>query len=99
MLEEYFRTSIALNSIETSPILPDIFEEDLSLFEKFLQQMLSQIGDFIYSCPRILGFFDDTMSRPNIRDAHIAHLTQKVKIHYSDTFFCLFTIYMCFYCF
>jgi hypothetical protein len=78
MLEEYFRTSIALDSIETSPQLPDILEEDLSLFEKFLQQLLSQIGDFIWSCPRILGFFDDTMNSPNIRDAHIAHLTQKV---------------------
>lgn len=84
MLEEFCRTSIALNSMETSPVLPDISEEDLTLFEKFLQQLLSQIGEFIWSCPRVLAFFDDTMSRPNIRDAHIAHLTQKVR---ADDFF------------
>ena len=62
-------------------ILPDESEENHGLFEDYLHNILLYIGNIIWSYPIILSFFDDTMNTPNIRDAHIEFLAQKVSTY------------------
>jgi hypothetical protein len=67
---------------ESVPALPDTTKKDPTLFEKYLHEILNLLGELIWNYPRILSFFDDTASKPSIRDAHLVNLTQKVNIHF-----------------
>jgi hypothetical protein len=80
-LDLYFRTSTELGSFsESFTQLPDINADDPALFEKFLQNNISIIGEFIWRCPQIKLFLDDTV-RISMRDRQIDLLTEKVDVN------------------
>ena len=76
----YFRTSVEFSTqSEALPLLPSPSDEDPTSFSNYLQELLLHIGDFIWNCPRVLRFLDDTLTNPSIRDAHLSVLTGKVS--------------------
>jgi hypothetical protein len=79
-LEEFLRTSAEFSRMSGLPQrLPQLLDGDTAPLSSFLQQILLQMGGFLWNCPRLLCFLDDTHGKQSLRDAHVGVLNQKVN--------------------
>ena len=79
-LDEFLRTSVDFSRMSGLPQrLPQLHDGDTAPLSSFLQQILLQMGGFLWNCPRLLCFLDDTHGKQSLRDAQVGVLNQKVN--------------------
>ena len=78
-LDEFLRTSTDFSRMPGFPQhLPQLPDDDTAPLSSFLQQIILEMGDFLWNCPRMLCFLDDTHGKQSLRDAQVGVLNQKV---------------------
>ena len=82
-LDKFLRSSRELSPLSgLLPLLPvhPACEEHSSYLAEFLERLLLCVDDYIWSCPPILSFLDDSQGKGGFKDVHIAILEEKVNI-------------------
>ena len=80
-LDKCLRSSQELSPLSgllpSLPVQP-VCEEHSSYLAEFLERLLLCVDDYLWSCPPILSFLDDSQGKGGFKDVHIAILEKKV---------------------